>query len=62
MKRPILKRAVKIIEIVTWTIEYEDVPEGEASPAPPETAGDAAAPETPPAQPGDRTENSTSRT
>ena len=26
MKRPVLKRIVKTVEIVTWTLEYEDVP------------------------------------
>lgn len=27
MKRPVLKRIVKLVEIVTWTLEYEDVPD-----------------------------------
>lgn len=26
MKRPVLKRIVKTVEIVTWTLEYEDIP------------------------------------
>ena len=26
MKRPVLKRVVKTVEIVSWTLEYEDVP------------------------------------
>ncbi len=33
MKRPILKRTVKTIEVVTWTLEYEDAVE--SSPSPP---------------------------
>ncbi|MCB9136630.1 MAG: hypothetical protein H6636_14495 [Anaerolineales bacterium] len=32
MKRPILKRTVKTIEVVTWTLEYEDAPEGDPVP------------------------------
>jgi hypothetical protein len=49
MKRPVLKRIVKTVEIVSWTLEYEDVPaeelvivdvdDGESaavSPSPPE--------------------------
>jgi hypothetical protein len=27
MKRPILKRTIRTVEIVTWTLAYEDVPE-----------------------------------
>ena len=34
MKRPILKRTVKTIEVVTWTLEYEDVADPEPTPPP----------------------------
>ena len=33
MKRPVLKRTVKTVEIVSWTLEYEDVPDDELSEA-----------------------------
>jgi hypothetical protein len=26
MKRPVLKRMIKTVEIITWTLEYEDIP------------------------------------
>lgn len=31
MKRPVLKRTVRTVEIVTWTLEYEDAPDEAAS-------------------------------
>jgi hypothetical protein len=57
MKRPILKRTVRTVEIVTWTLAYEDVPEEELpAPAPAETA-DRDNTQTPPAEPTEKTEN-----
>jgi hypothetical protein len=45
MKRPILKRIVKTVEIVTWTLEYEDVPAEELA------QGTLTAEASPPVQP-----------
>lgn len=52
MKRPILKRTVKTIEVVTWTLEYEDVTAPEPTPPPPPPTEESSPPqEIPPTLP-----------
>ncbi|MCA9980109.1 MAG: hypothetical protein KDD89_04735 [Anaerolineales bacterium] len=55
MKRPVLKRVVKIVEIISWTLEYEDIPDAPADESaprpPPPPPPDEQSPPPPPATP-----------